>query len=541
MTSSTSLARTLLASTAPDDLLKLSYPVLLVLGITILSLVAWKFTPGTIRKANLDLHGPPIYHTWLFFKKRYDFIWGNFRRNGRKMFRFRVLHHSVVALTGEEARKIFFSDQSMRLGEGYRLLVGGAPRMEDIDVDSIGGDTEDADFIRRVHLLLQKDRISDMIPVLCDDIHRRLEEWGTKGSVQPFREVYDVSGQKLMSFVVNLSQLAFQTTVRVATCRELAEDTATIGKLAQAFWDFETSTSVVSLLFPWLPSFARRKRHTATITIYGIISQFVGLRRGSQSPSSDAIDILISEGVSDEIIFVLTTVLAGVSNTGMNICWNLIYLGIYGEWKAKVIAEVRQLLANHTDASSTEPLHKRLSIIPLEAWEDEMPALDGVIRETLRMTMSSTAMRRNMQRDIQLSSGTLRRGDFLAYSMADVHEDPELYPNPEVFDPERYERGREEDKRAAFGHLGFGAGRHLCPGMRVAKVEMKIIIALFLLGYEYGVFDKQGCILERPPGVDKNNYLQARMFLIFQRLVAQVNQARPTEQSYYIRYHKVNV
>ncbi|KAG6816872.1 hypothetical protein H0H87_002193 [Tephrocybe sp. NHM501043] len=414
------------------------------------------------------------------------------------------MQHSVVSLTGEEARKIFFTDQSMRLGEGYRILVGGAPRLEDIDVDSIGGDTEDADFIRRVHVLLQKERISDMIPVLCDDIHKRLEGWGFQGRIQPFREVYD---------------LAFQTTIRVATCRELSEDRETINSLAQAYWDFETSTSAVSLLFPWLPNNLRRKRQRATETIYGTLAQFVALRRRAQSPTSDAIDVLISEGASDEIIvgFVLTTVLAGVSNTGMNICWNLIYLGIYPEWKKKVAMEAQTLLVNHTDAASAEPMHKRFATVSLEAWENEMPILDGVIRETLRMTMSSTAMRRNLQRDIHLSGGTIRKGEFLAYSMADVHEDPELYPEPAVFDPERYSKGREEDKKATFAHLGFGAG------MRVAKVEMKIIIALVLLGYQYEIVDNRDYSLKRAPGIDKNNYLQAR----------------PSGEPFYLKYVKI--
>ncbi|KAG6863637.1 hypothetical protein C0991_004519 [Blastosporella zonata] len=266
---------------------------LVVLGLAVIAAWAWNFTPGSNPKVSLaqapvqELHGLTIYHTWLFFKQRYDFLWYNFRRNGHKMFRFHVLQHSVVALTGEEARKIFFSDQSMRLGEGYRLLVGGAPRLEDLNVGSIGADTEDADFIRRVHFLLQKDRISDMIPVLCDDINQRLEGWGTKGRIRPFREVYD---------------LALQTTIRVATCRELAEDRATIETLAQAYWDFETTTSAVSLLFPWLPNKAQKKRHRATETIYGILNQFVDLRRRAQSPSSDAIDVLISEGASNEII-----------------------------------------------------------------------------------------------------------------------------------------------------------------------------------------------------------------------------------------------
>ncbi|KAF5378883.1 hypothetical protein D9615_006980 [Tricholomella constricta] len=208
----------------------------------------------------------------------------------------------------------------------------------------------------------------------------------------------------------------------------------------------------------------------------------------------------------------------------MNICWNLIYLGIYSEWKNKVTFEVESLLSNHTNTSPTEPLHKRLSEIPLDAWENEMPALDGVIRETLRLTMSSTAMRRNLQKDILLVGGILRKGDFMAYSMADVHEDPAVYPNPQKFDPERYRQGREEDRKVAFGHLGWGAGRHVCPGSRVAKVEMKAIIALMLLDFEYDVVDARDHVLSKPPAIDKNHYLQGR----------------PAAEPCYIRYRKID-
>jgi len=71
------------------------------------------------------LRGIQLYHAWNFFQLRYDFLRSNFNRNPGKSFSFNVLHHKVIALTGQDARRVFFSDSRLDPQEGYRLLMGG--------------------------------------------------------------------------------------------------------------------------------------------------------------------------------------------------------------------------------------------------------------------------------------------------------------------------------------------------------------------------------------------------------------------------------
>ena len=54
----------------------------------------------------------------------YDFLQSNFKRNLGKIFSFNVLHHNVIALTGEDGRRAFFSDRHLDFNEGYKILVG---------------------------------------------------------------------------------------------------------------------------------------------------------------------------------------------------------------------------------------------------------------------------------------------------------------------------------------------------------------------------------------------------------------------------------
>ena len=171
--------------------------------------------------------------------------------------------------------------------------------------------------------------------------------------------------------------------------------------------------------------------------------------------------------------------LAGVINTGVNgtnvsfvlfssflltshvACWSLLYIAANPIWKEKVTNEFRALLQKHTDTSSSEPLYKKLGTIPLSAWEEELPTTELVIRETIRLSLSLGLPRRNVQRNVTVDGVTIEQGDFVMCSAAQVHLNPDIYPSPMTFDPERYVLGREEDKREGLAYLGWGAGEFL--------------------------------------------------------------------------------
>ena len=58
----------------------------------------------------------------------------------------------------------------------------------------------------------------------------------------------------------------------------------------------------------------------------------------------------------------------------------------------KLKPEVNALVNKHTTNSSNEPLHQRLASIHVSAWEEEMPVLDLIIRETLRINLNGLSL-----------------------------------------------------------------------------------------------------------------------------------------------------
>ena len=146
-----------------------------------------------------------------------------------------------------------------------------------------------------------------MLPVLLDDLNGRMRDWGTKGKINPFKEVYDVRPilfphQPLPDSNTYDIQLVFQMTVRIAACRELAEDKQAIQDIRKYFFDVEQSTTPVSVFLPWFPGPAKRVRTIATYGIYFLIKKYVTMRREAKIPSSDPIDFLIANGDPDEVI-----------------------------------------------------------------------------------------------------------------------------------------------------------------------------------------------------------------------------------------------
>ncbi|KAJ3502210.1 hypothetical protein NLJ89_g8990 [Agrocybe chaxingu] len=480
------------------------------LGLAFLAFYVYRLFFPNAKGSIRQLGGFPAVTAWTFFSKRADFLWTHFKRSKEPHFRFQVLQHQVVALRGEEARKAFFDTRSLDFTEGYKILMGAAPRLNDIDID-INNTGDVSWFNKHILTLLNKKRLTDVLPTLLEDINNRMLGWGKQGRFDPFKNIYD---------------LVFQMTVRMASCSELANNREVLDEMQKLYWQLERSATPTALLLPWFPSPAKKRKEAATKALFEKLHGFVEDRRNAEAPSSDAVDMLIAQGHSnvDIVGFILSVIFAGVINTGVNSCWALVYLASHKDWKAKAKAEVDALIEKHIGTSSVESLSKQLATIPISAWEDEMPVMEGVIRETLRMTVTGTALRRNLLEELTVSNGTIQKGDFVAYSMVDVHQNAEIYTNPYEFDPRRFDAGREEDKKATFAFMGWGAGRHPCTGMKVAKLEIKIIVAMMLAGFDFDVVDKNGDHMTKIPVPDRNDIHQARpvgepCFFQFERIV----------------------
>tara|TARA_B100000749_G_scaffold99817_1_gene76116 strand:+ start:628 stop:2016 length:1389 start_codon:yes stop_codon:yes gene_type:complete len=69
-----------------------------------------------------------------------------------------------------------------------------------------------------------------------------------------------------------------------------------------------------------------------------------------------------------------------------------------------------------------------------------------------------------------------------------VHHDPEVWDNPELFDPMRFTREAEK-VRHKYAWVPFGGGAHMCLGLHFAYMQIKIMMAHLLTRYRVEVAD----------------------------------------------------
>ncbi|KAK7047353.1 hypothetical protein VNI00_006584 [Paramarasmius palmivorus] len=428
-----------------------------------------------------------------FFRRRYDFLNWGFQASGHSIFQFSLLRNTVVVISGESARQTFFAAKHLDLTEGFKILSGAIPMVRGVTSDL---QTKRIALIHKRLASVQKnEQLSNLIPVILADCRRYMDSWGPSGAFDPFEKVYE---------------LVFQITVRTLSCSEISDDPALVSRLKRLYDKLDTGTTPATVLLPWLPTPAMLQKLWATKDIYDIVVAAINTREKSGVTRNDTLQMLLDNQDEKLVIvgFIMGLLIAGARATGTTACWMLTFLGGHPEWRAKAKAEVESLLdsAFLPAAKDSAGLSSRLSSLSLETWESQTPVLDSIIKETLRVAQPHTAMRRNLGPELYIDGKVIPRDAYVVYPFSDVHLDPDLYPNPWMFDPGR----PAPESKSAYSYVGWGGGKTICLGQRLAKVELKLITAMFLLGFDHHVIDVDGKAADPFPTPNWNDILMCR-------------------------------
>lgn len=138
-------------------------------------------------------------------------------------------------------------------------------------------------------------------------------------------------------------------------------------------------------------------------------------------------------------------------------------------------------------------------------------------------------MQRLAEKAIKLADGTTIPRNTLLYVSSERMWDATIYPDPGKFDPYRFLRLRNTPGHEASAqlitptpeHLGFGLGKHACPGRFFAANEMKVALCHILLKYDI----KMANGWENPPPLSREVVLLAdpRAEIVIRRRDSDIN------------------
>lgn len=121
----------------------------------------------------------------------------------------------------------------------------------------------------------------------------------------------------------------------------------------------------------------------------------------------------------------------------------------------------------------------------------EMRYMTKVVNETLRKYPPIPVLNRKCVADYQVpdSDFIIKKGTEITISSLGLHYNPEYYPEPDKFDPERFSE-EQKSTRHPYTYLPFGEGPRNCIGMRFAILQVKIVLASVLKDYKFTLDSK---------------------------------------------------
>jgi cytochrome P450 len=266
--------------------------------------------------------------------------------------------------------------------------------------------------------------------------------------------------------------------MRIAMRALLGLDPDEAGKGAAAAEHFERALGFYGIDYQWRllrgPGSPWRKLVGSRAVLDEIVFSEISRRRAA--PDDERQDILslllgargeAGEAFTDREVRdqVMTLMFAGHDTSTSTLTFMMHELARHPDVLARLQAEQDDVLGG--------------DVPDIDRLEKEMPYLDMVLDEVLRLYPPAWIGPRRAVRDFEFGGYTIPEGAYVNYCSWASHRIPEVFPEPEAFIPERFERERKAAlPRGAY--VPFGGGQRICIGKRFGQTEVKLVATMLL-------------------------------------------------------------
>ncbi len=209
------------------------------------------------------------------------------------------------------------------------------------------------------------------------------------------------------------------------------------------------------------------------IKIRALINELIHQYRAEKTPSNNILSLLVKatyedgspiseDHVTDTMI---TLLVAGFAATAFTTCWAFERLHRHPDILAGILSEIDALPPGATPDDLTR-----------------VPRLDAFCHEVIRhFPPIENGLTRRIKQPLQLGEYTIPAGTGVTVSATMINMNPDLYPDPHRFDPERF-LGK---KPPAHEMASFGGGVRLCVGYAFARYQLRVVLGTALRHYRF--------------------------------------------------------
>ncbi|EDW74195.1 uncharacterized protein Dwil_GK21806 [Drosophila willistoni] len=293
-------------------------------------------------------------------------------------------------------------------------------------------------------------------------------------------------------------------------CNSLREEDAEFLQMGRATFQEKNHCNLVLAFMESYPYLGRKLglvRTTKRVQDFysRIVKETVAIREKENIKRSDFMDLLIelknkknsdqdhaeeSKGITIEEVIAQAFIffVAGFETSSSTMGYALYELAKNPHIQDKVRAEVEQVFEKHNQQFTYECMK-------------DLKYLKQVISETLRLyTIVPHLNRQALKRYVVPGNPNyvIEAGQAVIIPAAAIHRDPEIYPDPEEFQPERFSP-EECAKRDSVTWLSFGDGPRNCIGLRFGEMQSRIGLALLIKNFKFSTCAETPKTLEYDP------------------------------------------
>lgn len=345
--------------------------------------------------------------------------------------------------------------------------------------------TSEGDFWRRQRRLAQpafhRQRLSALAETMIDESASWLDELRPASRQQP----------------VNMSQAFMDVTMRIV-CKTLFGSNV-VGRLdglspaldSLNYLANRRMVSPIRLPMAWpLPDHLRFRKAGLLVDsfIYSVIDE---RRQHISEANTDLLTMLLTaedeetgERMSDKQLRdeCVTLFAAGHETTSVSMAWTLHLLSQHPDVLARLQAEAESVLG---DTRTPSPdLFRNLTYTM------------QVVQESMRLYPPAWIMSRLALNDDTIGPYTIPAGASALVSPYLLHRDPDQWPDPDRFDPDRFGGSAREKERHSYAYLPFGGGPRLCIGNQFALMEMQILLSMLVRTFDLRAVARQQVVPE---------------------------------------------
>ncbi len=377
---------------------------------------------------------------------------------------FQLADKHVILLSGAEANEFFFrsADEDLDQAEAYPFMTPIFGK----------GVVFDASPERRKEMLhnsaLRGEHMKGHAATIEGEVKRMIAGWGDEGEID------------LLDF---FAELTIYTSTACLIGRKFRNQLDS--RFAHYYHELERGTDPLCYVDAYLPIESFQRRDQARKNLVALVQDIMNQRIANPPDSKsdrDMLDVLVSikddngepRFSADEVTgMFISLMFAGHHTSSGTSAWTLIELIRHPEVYAEVLAELVELYADGQEVS----FHALRQI----------PKLDNVVKETLRLHPPLIILMRVAKGEFEVEGFPIRDGDYVAASPAISNRIPEDFPDPDAFNPDRYNKPEQADIANRWTWIPFGAGRHRCVGAAFATMQIKAIFSVLLREYRFEV------------------------------------------------------